>query len=252
MNQTIISSSIDRANYRRALNFMKQRSPGQEFIITPADLRIEKLLSRNANKYSFDLYENQGSDRALEIKLNRNNLFFCTHIAICLAKQNGTSATGDGNHGNYPLFTYPDTQYFSGDDGASAKEFEALQTVYNGKLDVTTNPVVRMRDFSTNNFLYRPESQLLKQAGAQLEDELPQYGPSHGERGFYEVNPTIIFDGHENNSIELELGAGDKTLIAGEVNNANAAVPTRNVVVLLLKGFVVENGAQKVGRWTAF
>jgi hypothetical protein len=241
-----ISSDAKRAAYSRVQRMMKDFNGGVDFIITDATLRVEQSLSASKNKYSFDLYENPGSDRSLERKLNRNDLFVVTDIALLIAKYNPTS----GDYANYRLFTFPDPNYFAGLSGG-VNEADSLFPLYNGEITITTKPVERLEGFLTSNLLYIPEGQTILLAGSQLNDTLAEFGGTNEKRGFYPLQPNIILDGQENNSVELTLGAGQTTLIAGGFDNSGDPVDTRNAVVIMLQGFEVKNGAQKVNRWTA-
>ncbi len=226
---------------------MKEQNGNVDFIINRACLRVEQALAASKNKYSFDMYENASSDRPLERKLNRNDLFVVTDIALCLTKYDPTA----GNYANYPLYTFPDPNYFAGLSGG-VNEFESLRPIYNGEITLTTKPVERLEGFLSSNLLFVPEKQTFLTAGSQVNDEPAQYGPSHAERGFFSLQPNIILDGQENNTIELTLGTGQTTLIAGGFDNSGNAIDTRNAVVFMALGYEVKNGAQKVNRWTAF
>ena len=221
MQPTIFSPDIDRASYNRVRAVLKEENPGVDFIINQNTLRIEQPLVTGRNSYKFDLYENSGSDRPLEEKLNRNDVFFMTHLALCLTKQDET--TTPKQYGNYPLFTHPDPNYFIGANGATTPEWQSLLPIFSGgKLTLKTSPVERLKDFLTLHLMYVPERGYLIAAAPQVNAELPQYGPSMEERGFFRTNPTIIIDGNENNSVELSLGAGDTTNIAGGIDGAGA------------------------------
>jgi hypothetical protein len=242
----VFTPDAERAAYRRVEEMMKRFNPGVDFIINRSTLRVEQALAASKNKYSFDLYENPGSDRPLERKLNRNDLFVITDLAMHVAKFNPTT----GDYANYRLYTFPDPNYFSG-LAAGVNEWESLWPLYNGEISVVTKPVQRLEGFLTSNLLYVPEKQTLLSTGDQLNDEPAQFGPTHQHRGFFSLQPNIILDGQENNNIELTLGPGQTTQIAGAVDNSGNAVTTRNVVIVQLLGFEVKNGAQKVNRWTA-
>lgn len=246
MNPIVFTPDPERATYRRVEELMKANNGDTPFIINRSALRIEQVLSASRNKYSFDLYENSASDRPLERKLNRNNLFIIDSIALLLAKYDPTA----GDYGNYRLHTFPDPNYFVGLAGG-VNEWESLWPIYNGLITVVTKPVERLSDFHTSNLLYIPEKQTFLVSNDQVNDEPAQFGETHAKRGFFSLQPNIILDGQENNTIELTLGTGQTTLIAGGVSNAGAAIDTRNVAVIMLLGFEVQNGAQKVGRWTA-
>jgi len=249
MGNIIVSNDKDRAAYSRIRELMQNENPGVEFIINQDTLRLEQVLSASKSSYTFDMYETRGSDRPAEKKLNRNHLFFLTHLALCLTKQDTT--TTPKRYANYPLFTNPDPNFFLGNDSTNMEEWQALETIFGGKLTIKTSPVVRLEDFLATNFRYVPERNYQVDYGNQVNSEYPQYGPGLEEKGFFSLTPNIIIDGQENNTITLTLGEGDTTLIAGGLSSAGASVNTSNVLVVLMHGFVVVNGAQKVGRWTA-
>jgi hypothetical protein len=250
-NAVIFSPDMERADYRRIQQLMKQQNRGTDFIINQSTLRVEKVLDPNKNSYNFDLYETGSeSDRAQERKLNRNDLFMVTHVALNIVKQDTTN----GKYGNYPLFTFPDPNYFIGINAGGDTEAEALEMIYNGELNIKTSTVERLPKFLTNNLRFAPEAQtnLPGDTNELLAATVPQYGPTHAERGYFRLNPNLILDGQENNEIRVDLGTGNKAVIAGGIDEANEALDTTNVLVLLLHGFMVNNGAQKVGRWTAY
>lgn len=241
--QTIVSTDSDRAAYSRVQQEMYKRTGGTDFIINPKTLRLENLLAAGRNQYKFDLYKNPGSDRPLEEKLNRNDMFFLTHLALGIVKQDATVTPA--KYANYPVFYSPDPNYFV---GAVAGEFEneSLECIYNGSLTMNTKPVERQTAFLTNHFRIVPERGYTKFAAPQTRDEWPQLTFADA---LVKLEPLIIIDGKEDNSVGLELGAGNTNVIAGGVTAAGAALNTRNVVVVFMHGYLVVNAAQAGNRW---
>lgn len=235
--------SPQRAAYERALAIT---GGNPDFLIQEKTLRLEMALVPGRNSYSFDFFQNTSSDRPGEMKLNRNDLFLGAAIALLLTKQN--SAT-DYSTGNDVLYTFPDPQYFAGNPAAGEDEYRCLNTIYNGFTSIKTSPVERVRDFHNYHFLYNPERGTIKQASPQLYDDTPQIGPTNESRGFYQLVPNVVIDGNENNTIDLVLGKGDTTVIDGSVNSAGAAATKRNVVIYLVNGFVIVNGAKAQLKW---
>lgn len=242
MEPKILSPEIARADYNRVNNIVSGN-----FTINQKALRLESLLDPNTSNYTLNLGESIGSDRPLEMKLNRNNAFFLTHICLCITRQD--ASVTPAQYGNYPLFTYPDPNYFNGDDTVNVPENQALELLYNGKLTLNTSPTDRLVDFATNIYRYVPERGYVEAGVLNTFEEFPQYGPSLEERGFFKHVPNIIFDGQDNNQLKLNLGAGNKAVIDGHVNSANVAVNTRNVLVIQLFGFEVINGAKSAKMW---
>lgn len=229
-----------RAVFARLDKWFQANNMGRahNFIITESSLRVEQVLASNQNQYGFDLYEGSSTvDRPLEIKLNRNDLYFATHIALGLAKYD--PSTSPKRYGNYPIFTHPDTNYFNGTGGSALAEYQALETVYEGRLTFTTGSVTRFGPMASSNLKYIPNRALLEGVAASTNTSLvyPEFGPSLEGRGFRRLTPNLVIDGQETNIFTLSLGAGDITNIAGETNEAGASVDTRNVVILQVYGF---------------
>lgn len=238
----VFTPSEKRAEYNRFKAFLNMVAAGVDFIITPHYIRLEQVLSATKSKYTFNFYENQGSDRAQEIKLNRNDLFMLTHGCLALVKQDAVA----GNYGNYVPKSFADPNYFSGLSGG-VNEFESLNTVYNGKLNFLTKPVQRIEGLSTVPFMHIPESQTVLVTATQINDEPAQFNLSDA---MVEIQPNLILSGQENHQVELELGVGQTTLIAGGFDNSGVALDTSNVVVFFAVGFKAVNAATAASRWS--
>lgn len=241
-----ISTDEQRAVFARLGDWFPANLQAQasNFIITEASLRVEQLLVNNQNTYNFDLYQGtSNTDRPLEIKLNRNDLFFATHIAIGITKYDPSKSPVW--YGNYPLWTYPESNYFVGTGSSAAIEYQALETVYEGNLTFQTGNVVRFGPVATSNFKYVPEGRYLLGVASSTNTTAqdPQYGPAKEGRGFQRVTPNLVIDGQQTNIFSLQLGAGDTTNIAGATNAGGTAVNTRNVLVLQVYGFRAVNAA---------
>lgn len=244
----VINFSTDeqRAVYGRLQNWFPANGLGaaDDFIITESNLRVEQLLANNQNQYQFDLYEGNGNtDRALEIKLNRNDLYFATHIALGITKYDPSKTPVW--YGNYPIFTYPDSNYFVGTGSSAAVEYQALETIYQGELIFSTGNVNRFGPLMTDTLKYTPNRpyELGVADSSATTAVFPEYGPTPAARGFHRLTPNLVIDGQQTNKFTLTLGAGDYTNIAGATDAAGDAVSTRNVLVLQLHGFRAVNAA---------
>jgi hypothetical protein len=246
---SIYSPDNRRADFLRVQKFLqsKQINPN-EVIIAQNILRLEAVLSASKNQYELQVRSTTGADRDLEVKLNQNDLFFTTDIALCIRKQD--TSTDPQKQGNYPLYTFPDPNYFVGNQTAGGTtEAECLETIYNGLLTVKTKPVERLSELSTHIFRYAPNKQTFLQAGSQVGDEPAEYGPSFEGMGYRRMHPNLILNGFDNNSLTLTLGAGNTSEIAGGKDAAGDAVNTSNVLTILLLGYTAKNAAQKMGRF---
>lgn len=239
---TIVNVPSDgmRAKLDRALKALPNVDLNS-FVIHEKTIRLEKALASGKNAYKLDFYENPGSDRPQEIKLNRNDMLVITHLAVCIAQQD----TSAGHYGNYPLQTFPDPGVFLGVDGSSNRESDSLEMVYNGQLSITTNNVDRLSGLATNHFRYVPQ----RAFGSNVYAE---YGPDLESRGFKSIEPGIILSGQDNNTAEISLGDGDTSLIAGGIDGSNDAVDTSNVLVLLAHGFLISEGAAVKVRYNTY
>lgn len=235
-----ISTDEQRAVYGRLQNWFPANSMGQasNYIITESTLQVEQLLAANQNMYNFDLYDgSQSADTPTEIKLNRNDLFFATHIAIGIKKYDPSKTPVW--YGNFPIFTYPDSNYFVGTGGSAAIEYQALEALYSGQLVFNTGAVNRFGPLATTLLKYVPNRpfELGVASSSATTAVFQQYGPAMDGRGFHRVTPNLVIDGQQTNRFTLSLGAGDFTNIAGATNAAGSAVNTRNIVVLQVHGF---------------
>lgn len=221
---------------------------GQGFIVSEKTLILEQLLQSGVNSYRFNLYENN-NERPLEKKLNRNDGFVISHLGLSIRKQDATVTPPQ--YGSFPEFTHPDPNYFIGAVGGIF-ENECLENLYSGSLSVTTNNTEIIQEFPTYLLRYVPERGFVNFAAPQTRDEWPQYGPSLEERGLYPYAVNAILNGQDNNSVTVEVGAGNTSVIAGGVNAAGAAVNTRNVLIVKLHGFEIAEAAQAGLRWGTF
>lgn len=231
---TIVSTEKLRADYNRLKNIIPDLP---SYIVTPHTLRVEKALEANQNQYEFDLIENSSSDRALEQKLNRNDMFVIIYMRLLVAKQNAVA----GNFANYPSLTYVDGNYFSAPGAA-----DALRTIYNGKLTLKTDNVDRLQDFRTNLLEYVPERGYLNASGDQTAPEFPQMGSTVEGKGFFPVIPNIILSGQQNNKVLLTLGAGSYA------NIGDSAGDETNIVAIEFFGFQINNAAEASIRSRAY
>lgn len=253
MNNLIVNSGIKRERFMRVKRWLNEKSPGLNFIIQPFSSFIEVELEAQKESYKFDFYQsNIGALRPTEIRVNRNDLFFINRIGLMIYKQDVITDPSNPNY-NYPIFTYPDPSYFTGNDGANLEEWQALLNVYDGQIDINTDPVKRIENLSTKNFYQVPRDQQVLDPSAAAPApglnnvSLPAWDD---EQGMLDLGYSFIIDGSENNNAVLTLGQGNRSQIAGLVDSANAPVNTRNVLRLVLDGFKVNNAATKVNRWT--
>lgn len=244
-----VPSSHQRADYERFDKLVNQGMPAaNRFIIQPQTLIVEAELKNDRSQYILSLYENKGADRPLENRLNRNDLFMCTGFRLGVAKQDANANPKE--YANYPTFTYPEYNYFVGNNtniATANTEGRSLQVLWNGLLSLRTNNVDRIKDFSTTNLLFRPESAYSE---ASSIPEFPQQGVANADQGYFYLQPQPILDGQQDNDIIITLGDGDYDRIAGGFDaDGTTANNETNVLKFFIRGWVAVNAAQKQGKW---
>lgn len=243
----IIGTDEQRAVYGRLTNWFQENRMGQldNYIVTETTLQVENFLAANQNQYIFDLAVGSlSAETPTELKLNRNDLFFATNISLGVKKYNPTKTPVW--YGNFPIFTYPDSNYFNGTGAAgTALEYQALETLWGGNLVFNTGSVNRYGPLATTLLKYTPNRpfELGVAASPAVLAVSPEYGPTMAHRGFYRITPNLAIDGQQTNIFTLALGAGDYTNIAGATVSGGGAAETRNIVVLQVQGFKAVNAA---------
>lgn len=233
MNNTLLRGAYDRAK----LVFPK-------FVISRQVLRVEEPLANNKTNYSFQLKQgNSSTDGPLEGLLNDSDAFVVCAVAIGIKKQD-TTLTPPW-YGNFQVFNYPPQAIFVGAPAARATEWQALLTIWNGKLSFKTGSLERMKPTDTNEFMFAP-------AGADQAATVISSRRAFGQegQGWVEQQPQLLLDGSQNNQFNLDLGSGDILAIDGAYTSGGAATATsRNILVLSVLGLNIANGAEAAKRF---
>lgn len=229
MNNVTISTNPRRAARMRVFEHLAANNPGRDvmsdFIVQPYVLKLmQQVTSRT--EYRFDLYEEPSGQQAYERRLNRNDAFFMSHMGLGLLFED-TTALSPVPISNSQVRTFPDPVIFAG-----AGEAVALEAFYNAQLTIKTDPIERITDFDTNILRYLP-----------LFDQPNAWGPSLEERGYFELAGEVIFDGAQNNTVQLSLNAD------ADISAAVGIADQRTWIVVMLFGNLVLQGARKVGQY---
>lgn len=214
----------------RVFEHLAAHNPGipdvqSAFIVQPYVIRLEQQVT-SRTEYRFDLYEQQSGQNPSERRLNRNDAFFMSHVALGLLLED-TTAESEIPISNTQVRTFPDPAVFAG-----AGEAAALEAFYNAQLTIKTDPIERITDFDTNVLRYLP-----------LFDQPDAWGPSLEERGYFELAGEVIFDGAQNNTVQLALNSD------ADISAAVGIADQRTWVVMMLFGNLVLQGARKVGQY---
>jgi hypothetical protein len=242
------SNSLLRAAFDRA------RAKFPNFIVQRQELRIENLLQPNQNQYQFQLKQgNSTSDGPVNILLNDEDAFVLVATMLYVKKQNTTAVPNQ--YANSQPFTYPEPQVFVGTPAGQAQEWQALFTIWNGRLSFKTGSLERIKPMDTLSHLYVPAAQVIPADDGTLltlaNNTLAEFnGPNIENFAWVEQQPTLLVDGKQNNVFTLQLGSGDTTAIDGSyaADGDQDAVP-RNVVGLRCLGLLIQNGASEAKRY---
>jgi len=191
-------------------------------ISTQSYLRLESVLGTQGN-VSFPVLLNEGNANPNERRLSITDAFTVTSLAIVIYKKLAANAISSAQ-----LDTFPNPLVYAG-----AGEAAALQAIYNGFLSVRVNSVVYIDSLDTYRF-YRVGT---AQEGVNVSAGAPYVASefAKGDYPFYSLTPSIRLSGATKNELNLTLP---------ESVNMAAAAGDDNRVVLYLRGFLEQNGAQ--------
>lgn len=216
------------------------------FIIQRSELRLEQQLQANQNRYTFQYKQgNNSTDGPNAVLLNDQDAFVLVATQLYVIKYDPSDTPVPYN--NSQRFTYPDPQVFVGAPANRAEEWQALFTIWNGTMVFNTNSLQRMKAIDLYSHLYVPQAQVVPSDDGTLltlvNNTLAEFnGPAND--AWVEHQPTILFDGQQNNTFEINLGSGDTLAIDGSYTSAGAqTATTRNYLGLRLLGLLVANGA---------
>lgn len=211
--------------------------------ITKRDVVMYAKLMPGQSTYNFSMRDNGALVHPGEKRLKETEYFLPLYAAIGIQKHD-TDPAAVKTFNNFPVFHYPDPNYFTGDDQAGALEACALQTVYQGDLSFKSESETVMQGICTRHMEFRPTTPyLVGGANGEGADQLPAFGCECCERGYYRLDNDSVYIGNQTNEVCLNLGPGNKALIEGGVDAGGDANTTCNYVVIFLKGYVFHGKA---------
>lgn len=191
---------------------------------TQSFIRSEAAMSATVTSYQMPLIINQqqtgGASRVLNNLLSMQDIFVVSNLFI-----GWTVATATA--GNGKVYTYPSIT--GATSGAIAT---ALQTLYNGKLNVMNNNINVVPAWDINRHLFVPRTQentnfnvAATTAPAQFTiDQL-----NFENDGFCPVEPNWVINGGGNMVATINLPA------------AISSIPTNGAIVLIARGVLIQN-----------
>ena len=160
-------------------------------------LRAETALS-NLSSYAFQLQANRvASPIVTENLLNLNDQFVITHFTIGL-KYIASDTPSALQHLNAQVYTYADTNVFTGNAANAAG-------IFNADLNFTIDRREFLPAFPTRAFLRVPGTQTAANAWFSASAQKLTNEYSNGLYAFYPSDPTLI-DGRQTLDIQVSLG----------------------------------------------
>jgi len=140
------SAMRDRSIWKTVMQKAKELNGG---IPSPSYLRIEQTLNNTKSRYDFNL-KAIGGEAVTEVKLDRNDLFVVSDIAVYLLCQT------DAKIGKDVLQSYANKVIFAAANGFDPDD---LETIYNGFFTLKIGSTVNIEKMSMQNFRFVPQTQ---------------------------------------------------------------------------------------------
>lgn len=210
------------ARQRGIFNLAKQQYPNSN--PSPSYLRVEATLS-TSNKYEFRFVKTDNEGKT-ERKLDRNDVFIMSEIALLLSAQNSTTI------GKEILQSYPNPLVFTGNTAADAA---SLETIYNGKTSLKIADRIELEAFP--NIFFRNVPTVQKKDGiTSVETAVPETAFNIKDC-LFELGSLINLQGSDDATVTVDFPQFTGT----------ALTPASNVTYKLIffaTGYLIKNGAK--------
>ena len=163
--------------------------------LTQSYLRSEVALSTSIANYHIPVLVNDtqnGASRVNEKRLNLQDIFITTEIAVVIGVGTGTNTAAK-------LYTYPNSTVFT-----SATD-DNLWSIYNGYLNLTINNEQVLPAWDVLRHYFVPQTQ-------QSASTTDQWSASSD--AFYPVEPGIVMNGAANINFQLTANGAPATILA--------------------------------------
>lgn len=238
--ENIFSPDVQRGNYLRVLAAIGQpmgltaEQVQQNYKVTPFILKMAAYLDPNTSSYSFNPRKGVNAPNPAAILLEQTDMFAVTAMGLRFGRAAFASGTYS-NHGNYPVFTYPDPAYFSGTGTTAGSEAAGLQNIVHSRVSVTVSGDVVIEDLLAQDLCYNPDGTFTSSPAAH-----PSFGGL--TRGLFDLTPTLILDGGQDNTFKVELpSSGTKGNIDGAISTGTTDSGTRNILYFVCQGYKIKN-----------
>jgi hypothetical protein len=190
--------------------------------LTQSYLRSEVALSTSIANYHIPVLVNDtqnGASRVNEKRLNLQDIFVTTEIAVLIGVGTGTNTAAK-------LYTYPNQTAFT------STSDDDLWSIYNGFLNLTINNEQILPAWDVARHYFVPQTQQNSNfnsatATSPAQFTIDQWAASSD--AFYPVEPGIVMNGAAN--INFQLTA----------NGAPATITTNSFIAVLQRGILCQN-----------
>lgn len=204
-------------------------------IITQSYLRCEKQLATTAaNNISFDILANQGTAATVERRLQITDRFAVTAISVMLYNATAVSSViAPSDRSQAKLYSWNSPARFTTANAA------VLESIYNGYLQAKVDGVTYIDSLDCRRFYRVPVSQqgTIVSTGTATASTFPNiqadgYDGTHYP--FCQITPSLVLNGAGRN--EVQIYTPEATAVSPSATSAN-------VVVLYLRGFLIQNAS---------
>ena len=186
--------------------------------LTSSYLRSEVALSTSVANYHIPVLVNDtqnGAVRVNEKRLNLQDLFICTELAVLVGIGASTTTTAK-------LYSYNNANAF-----ATTTSAVDLLSIYNGYLNLTINNEQLLPAWDVIRHYFVPQTQ--GSVGITAQTIFPIDQVDYSQNGFYPVEPGIVMNGAAN--INFSLTA----------NGAPAAITANSFIAVIQHGILCQN-----------
>lgn len=202
------------------------------FLVQPAYIRSENVISNTKNSYSFETRSDRLANitgRPLQKGVDNNDLFFVSDWGLYLDNRVTTSKS------QVVLQTFPNSIAFAAATTGCA--YAQLDIFYNSSIQFQVGSTVWYEAYDTQRFRYVPQTQQTAATTAAAGN----YSQASLKDTLVPIAPYAVLSGSASNIIQLNIPALPDT---ADMAVDTGTQPTgENVLTLYFNGFVIKNGA---------
>jgi len=206
---------------------------GEGFIVQPAYIRSEQVITNTKNSYQFetrsDLLSQQ--NRPLNKGVDNNDLFFAAAWGLFIDNRVTTSKS------EVTLQTYPNSIAFAA--ATTGCSYNQLEIFYNSSIQFQVGSTVFYEAYDTQRFRKVPQTQ--QTAATIASAAAGNYSQTTLADGLTDIAPYVVLSGSAQNKIILSIPSLPDS--ADMAVSAATQATGENVLTLYFNGFTIKNGA---------